>query len=132
MINTIGVMHFTIPVSDMERSKKFYTEILGLETVLETPDGEMLFLKSGEDHVILGLSQTLINPNEDDFTIVHHAFMVEPEDYDKSLDFLERNGVKILRSELRDKGVFTGRQCYFHDPDRNVLELIDFKGTHLG
>ncbi|MEA2993239.1 MAG: hypothetical protein QOD40_2159 [Alphaproteobacteria bacterium] len=31
MLKTEGVLHFTIPVKDLDRSEKFYTEVLGLE-----------------------------------------------------------------------------------------------------
>ena len=34
MIETKGIVHFTIPVSDHEKSEIFYREVLGLELSL--------------------------------------------------------------------------------------------------
>ena len=56
MIKTKGILHVTIPVSDLARSRAFYTEILGLEFVAQVPkeNPHFVFLKSGADYVILG------------------------------------------------------------------------------
>jgi len=39
--------------------------------------------------------------------------------------FLARRGIRIFKEEDRRSGTFQGRSAYFHDPDRNVLEIID-------
>ena len=54
MIKTKGILHVTIPVSDLARSRAFYTEILGLEFVAQVPkeNPHFVFLKSGADYVI--------------------------------------------------------------------------------
>lgn len=56
MIKTKGVLHVTIPVSDLARSRRFYTDVLGLEFVAEAPkeNPHFIFLKSGADYVLLG------------------------------------------------------------------------------
>ena len=51
MIKTLGVVHFTIPVTDLERSAKFYNELLGMRILYKTP--RMVFLKCGDDYLIL-------------------------------------------------------------------------------
>ena len=132
MINTQGVMHFTIAVSDVDRAEQFYTEVLGLERVAKNAPVGMVFLKSGEDYVILTRSKTPIQPNPADEIFVHHAFKVDASEYDAAKQYLESNGVRIIHEENRTEGVFLGRQCYFHDPDRNVLELIEFRGRGGG
>ena len=33
MIKTHGVLHFTIPVKDLDRSEKFYKEIFGFDRI---------------------------------------------------------------------------------------------------
>ncbi len=64
MIETKGVVHFSIPVSDLDRSEAFYREILGLETVSRAPEPlNLLFMKSGDDFVVLVKAKTPINPN---------------------------------------------------------------------
>ena len=75
MIKTKGVLHVTIPVSDLARSRAFYTEILGLEFVAQVPkeNPHFVFLKSGTDYVLLGRETS-----RGRFTdIIHHAFMVD-------------------------------------------------------
>ena len=56
MIKTKGVLHVTIPVSDLARSRRFYADVLGLEFVAEAPkeNPHFIFLKSGADYVLLG------------------------------------------------------------------------------
>ncbi len=125
MIETTGVVHFTIPVSDLDRSEQFYREILGLETVSRAPEPvNLMFMKSGEDYVVLAKSKTPINPNPGDERFVHHAFGVALDKYEESRAYLMEMGVHIVHEEERLDGVFQGKQAHFHDPDRNVLEII--------
>jgi catechol 2,3-dioxygenase-like lactoylglutathione lyase family enzyme len=129
MIETKGVLHFTISVSDVDRSERFYCDILGLELVQKSSLG-MVFLKAGQDHVILCHSKTPIDPNPGMGILVHHAFRVDPDGYEKAVAELRAHGVDILFEEDRHGGVFQGRQAYFHDPDRNVIEINALR--HIG
>lgn len=124
MIETKGIVHFTIPVTDYEKSEAFYREVLGLETVQIIPPIGMVFMRSGGDYVILTRSKTPVEPNPGDEFFVHHAFRVDVDKYESSKQHLIDNGVEIIFEEERHEGVFHGKQCYFHDPDRNVLEII--------
>ena len=124
MIETTGVVHFTIPVTDPDRSEVFYQEVLGLETVQKVPQIGMVFMRSGTDHVILTRSKTPIDPNPGKEFLVHHAFRVDVDAYEDAKTHLSTHGVEIIFEEERREGVFIGKQCYFHDPDRNVLEII--------
>ena len=92
------IVHFTIPVSDLDRSEQFYREILGLETVSRAPEPvNLLFMKSGEDYVVLAKSKTPINPNPGDERFIHHAFGVALDKYEESRAFLEEKGVHASR-----------------------------------
>ena len=122
MIKPTGVVHFTISVSDLDNSQRFYCDVLGLELTQRSALG-MAFLKAGDDHVILCQSKTPIDPNPGNGILVHHAFRVDIDSYDAAVAHLRANGVAILFEEDRESGVFQGRQVYFHDPDRNVIEL---------
>jgi catechol 2,3-dioxygenase-like lactoylglutathione lyase family enzyme len=123
-----GVVHFSIAVSDLEVSKKFYTELLGLKFVTFSPEYQMIFLTAGKDYVILCKSETPIQPNPEGKRRVHHAFAVHPAAYDDAKRFLQDHGVVIFDEEDRKTGVFPGRQFYIHDPDRNVIELSEWQG----
>jgi len=123
-----GVVHFSIPVSDLEASKRFYTEILGLTFLRESPAYQLIFLQAGKDHVVLAKSDTPIKPNAEGGRRVHHAFAIEPAAYESAKAYLQENGVKIVDEENRTSGTFPGRQFYIHDPDGNVIELSEFGG----
>lgn len=124
MIKTDGLVHFSIPVIDLEESGKFYKELLGMEEIHRVP-GLMLFLKCGNDHLVLCTAPKQAAPSMEDPGIVHHAFDVACEEYDHAKEKLNAQGVTVLRDEYRDDGVFNGRSMYFRDPSGNVLELID-------
>jgi len=122
MIKTRGILHITIPVSDLARSRAFDTDILGLEFIAQAPqrDPHFVFLKSGPDYVVLGREEK----RERFSDIIHHAFIVDGDAFDATVAELKAKGVDVFREETRDVGVFTGRSAYFHDPDRNALEVI--------
>lgn len=123
MIETKGVVHFTISVSDPDKSEAFYRDVLGLEVVQKVPSVGMVFLRSGDDYIILTKSKTPIDPNPGNEFLVHHAFKVDANKYDEAVSHLRSHGVDPFFEEDRREGIFIGRQCYFHDPDRNVLEI---------
>jgi catechol 2,3-dioxygenase-like lactoylglutathione lyase family enzyme len=125
MIKTQGVLHFTIPVKDLDRSEKFYKEVLGMQRVRR--NNHMVFMQSGDDNFVLTYSENPIDPNRDEKHDIHSAFRVTPEEYDRAKQFLGEKGIKIIKEEDRGKGTFQGRSAYFHDPDRNVIEIIDLK-----
>jgi catechol 2,3-dioxygenase-like lactoylglutathione lyase family enzyme len=131
MLRTQGIAHFTIPVSDLARSKKFYTEILGLELV-KAAGPNLVFLRSGKDSIVLARSDEAAKPQKTGAgtSEVHHAFIVEHRDFENSVEELKRAGVNIFEQDERGAGaVFNGRSAYFYDPDGNILEIIDLAAT---
>ena len=48
------------------------------------------------------------------------------------IDLMRENGVEIIFEEDRRDGLFIGRQAYFHDPDRNVLEISALEEVAAG
>jgi catechol 2,3-dioxygenase-like lactoylglutathione lyase family enzyme len=122
MIKTHGLAHFTIPVTDTVRSMAFYADILGMTPVQVNHERGMVFLDTGGDCVILARSEAKIDPDDHD---VHHAFIVADEDYEASKKDLIANGVDVFFEEDRQGGAVNGPRAYFHDPDGNVLEIIN-------
>jgi catechol 2,3-dioxygenase-like lactoylglutathione lyase family enzyme len=123
MLKTQGVVHFTIPVKDLDRSERFYTEIMGMERLRR--NNHMVFMRAGADCFVLTHSEKPIDPNAGDAHDIHHAFRVTAQDYEAAKAFLAEKGIRIFKEEDRRSGTFQGRSAYFHDPDRNVLEIID-------
>jgi len=123
MLKTQGVVHFTIPVKDLDRSEKFYSEIMGMERLRR--NDHMVFMRAGEDCFVLTYSEKPVDPNAGDAHDIHHAFRVSAPDYDAAKAFLAQRGIRIFKEEDRRSGTFQGRSAYFHDPDRNVIEIID-------
>jgi catechol 2,3-dioxygenase-like lactoylglutathione lyase family enzyme len=129
MIEPRSVVHFSIAVSDLERSRKFYTEVLGLKLVQNALASGMVFLKAGDDHVILAKSDAPLERTPKDSRRAHHAFKVDADKYDDAKAFLASKGVEVFEEEDRKRGVFVGRQFYIHDPDGTVIELTEWDGT---
>ena len=131
MIEPKGVVHFSIAVSDLAASRKFYTEILGLRLVSDGSSFGMVFLRAGNDHVILARSDAPIARDPKDSRRAHHAFKVDAAKYDETKVFLASKGVEVFEEEDRRKGVFVGRQFYIHDPDGTVIEFTEWDGTSI-
>jgi catechol 2,3-dioxygenase-like lactoylglutathione lyase family enzyme len=129
MIEPRSVVHFSIAVSDLDASRKFYTEILGLTLVQALPATGMVFLRAGNDHVILAKSDSPLQRDAKDSRRAHHAFKVDPDKYEDAKAFLASKGVEIFEEEDRKKGVFVGRQLYIRDPDGTVIELTEWDGN---
>jgi catechol 2,3-dioxygenase-like lactoylglutathione lyase family enzyme len=129
MIEPRSVVHFSIAVSDLDASRRFYTEILGLALVQSAPAAGMVFLRAGADHVILAKSDAPLARNAKDSRRAHHAFKVDAEKYEAAKAFLASKGVEVFEEEDRKTGVFVGRQFYIRDPDGTVIEFTEWDGT---
>ncbi|MGH8066736.1 MAG: VOC family protein, partial [Candidatus Entotheonellia bacterium] len=122
-LNRIG--HVLLRVADIERSKAFYTKLLGFEIVEEDPAHGGVFMSLGEQGHTLDLFQAenpaRAEPATPDRVGVHHiAFMVESEKALKDAYFtLEDQGVEVVRAVDH----VSQKSIYFHDPDGNRLEI---------
>jgi catechol 2,3-dioxygenase-like lactoylglutathione lyase family enzyme len=125
MVAIKSVAHFSIPVSDVAQSTRFYTDIVGCRHLQTVGRGTMAFLDAAGTCLILVKRDPPINARPEDHGGVHHSFAVAHEDYEAALGHLRANGVEITFEEDRQGGVVNGPRAYFHDPDGTVLEFID-------
>ncbi|MBD3285043.1 hypothetical protein GF359_01595 [candidate division WOR-3 bacterium] len=113
-INTVAVY-----VSDMERAKKYYTEILGFK--LKHDFGNLCFLVSDSERITVYL-EAGYEPSPADYKSTHLSFFLTTAKSTKeTFDELKSKGVQILDAEPEEvgDGVYVFRFC---DPDGNVLE----------
>src|SRR5215472_10805797 len=120
------LLHFTLSVTDLDRSRKFYEDVVGC--TFWRQNDTTVFMRCGDDHFVLSRTGYHAPQNRNRDTLIHHAFMVQGEDFDAALAHVESRGVEVLLYEDQGHRSFTGRHAYFHDPDGNAIELIDFQG----
>jgi len=126
MAEITGVAHFSIPVSDVDRSTKFYTEIVGCKFLNQSPDKGITFLDAGGVCLLLIKRPAPIAKGPLEMSNgVHHAFMIDAAEYQTAVDALRAKGVEIFFEEDRRGGTIDGPRAYFRDPDGTALEFIN-------
>lgn len=119
-----GVAHIGLYIKDVERSKKFYTEILGFKVICEFTSLEgnlMAFVQSG--NLIIELIQHVEWMDRRDGLYDHIAMLVE--DIDATFDELKAKGIEFEGEIYYDSLVFDKGVKYvaFRGPDGEHLEL---------
>lgn len=101
-------------VKDIERSSKFYEEVLGLKKVWKDTDRKMIgfIFPQSDSEIVLHTDKTMPNP---DFSFLVESVKEFCEEY-KSL------GYKVIKEPFE---VRTGYYAILSDPDDNVIEIID-------
>jgi catechol 2,3-dioxygenase len=131
MINLQRLGHILIAVRDLEKSKAFYTELLGFKVLEQDPEHGGLFLSLGDYGNTLDLFQSkdpdigkqprAVIGNCIGLGVRHTAFAVETE-----------QDLKVAYHALIDAGVTihkaldhtSQKSVYFYDPDGNLLEIV--------
>lgn len=115
MIQATGVDHVVLHVNDVQRSKKFYTEILGM-TAYREDDGQV-FLHAGRQGVAL-FEKAGDAPLTAGNDLNHLALNVAAGTYETLKAELESHGVAVTGRPGEDRCI------YFRDPDGHRLQLI--------
>lgn len=123
MFKNKGVAHFSIPVSNLAASTKFYSDVVGC-TLLHTDGKRHSFMDAGGTCILLCAESGPINPKERK-DLVHHAFIVPPDQLKAMKQHLAAHNVEIVEEEDRDGGTVNGPRLYFRDPDGTRLEFIN-------
>jgi catechol 2,3-dioxygenase-like lactoylglutathione lyase family enzyme len=124
-MNIRRIKETCIYVSDLEQTRTFYQGKLGL-SLLSLVRGRHVFFRAGESVLLCFIaSQTEQEkelPPHGARGSVHFAFEVGKEEYAAALQKIKDAGITILHEHLW-KG--TLRSFYFHDPDKNLVEVIE-------
>ena len=114
---TQGVDHVALSVGDLERSERFYGELLGLERTYEqwhepkfmVSEGSGLALFSQESH------------GDESPRFLHVAFRIGREAFETAQAALKQRGIEFRFS---DHGIC--HSIYFDDPDGHQVELATY------
>jgi catechol 2,3-dioxygenase len=125
MMRLSGIGHVLLRVLDLERSKKFYSEVLGFRVLEEDPEhGGVFMALEGQSHAIDLFAVKDVEAAQQQTPGVrglgHVAFRVESEEALKdAYTTLQEHDVEVTRSidHVSQKSV------YFNDPDGNTLEI---------
>ena len=115
MIEANGIDHIVLHVADVPRSRKFYTELLGMTVYRE--NDRQVFLHAGHQGVALFKQPDGGGPNAAS-DLNHLALNVAGGTYESLKAELEQSGVRVTGRPGDDRCI------YFHDPDGHRLQLV--------
>lgn len=110
----LSLNHLTLAVSDVDRSFRFYVDMLGFTPKARWQQGAYLTL--GELWLCLSLDEARQKQTLRDYT--HYAFSVTSENFALVVARLRHQGVVEWKSNSSE-----GESFYFLDPDRHALEI---------
>jgi catechol 2,3-dioxygenase-like lactoylglutathione lyase family enzyme len=123
-LGEICLSHVVLEATNLERTKQFYSEALGLRLVGEDHD-ETFF--EFPNHQLLGIKPVpaLSDRTKRHGRAVHVAFNVSQDDFDRMLELIPalggaNQGDSRAEDGLRPPGE---RSIYFADPDTNKLQI---------
>lgn len=124
MICPERIGHVVLKVRDLERTKKFYAEVMGLEVMKVEPSIKMAFFASnGRDHheiAAIEIDGNIPDSQASGVGLSHLAFRLRDEAHLRAAyTDLKEHEVKIISAV--NHGVT--KSIYFRDPDGHLLEV---------
>jgi catechol 2,3-dioxygenase-like lactoylglutathione lyase family enzyme len=121
-----GIDHVALGVRDVERSAKWYIEVLGFERLHEGMwNGVPTFIGKGNTGIALFPASHEPKPsNHREIRMLHLAFRVNRENFLAAQRELEKRGIEF---EFQDHEI--AHSIYFSDPDGHTLEITSYEVT---
>lgn len=131
-MNIEAIHHVSLGVTDLERSRRFYSDVLGLEEIARPPfDFPGAWFAAGQAqqvHLIVHPHTTFRTGKSLDTRDGH--FAVRVASYLLTVEFLRSKGYRedaaddqLQRMILQPYATAGFPQIYILDPDRNVIEI---------
>jgi catechol 2,3-dioxygenase-like lactoylglutathione lyase family enzyme len=114
--------HVSLIVTDLEKAKNFYSNILGLKEIPRPSfdfQGAWYEINNQQLHLIVYEGTQTLRENPFIDTRDGH-FALRVKDYNNTVNWLQECGVELI---LRPQAVAGYSQIYCCDPDGNVIEL---------
>lgn len=121
-LKVTGINHVVLHVRDMDRSLKFYTEVLGFESrnISAGTNRKMSFLRCGAQGLDLFEVTGDVHGGEE---MNHMALEVGADDLDEVVAGLAKASVET--SEPTDRNT-----VFIHDPDGHQIEMLPLSARH--
>ena len=118
----MGMRHIALNVKDVERSKAFYQDVLGMEVVWQ-PDPQNAYLSSGLDNLALHETPDGRAPGAATSSLDHLGFIVSDIDRVQELEAEFRaKQVTIIKPFKRHRDGSASFYCA--DPDGVVVQML--------
>ena len=112
-LHVSGIDHVVLHVDDLDRARRFYVELLGLDVAHEFPGH--CFLRCGTQMVGLFTHDGALHPKTE---MNHLALRLTAGDYEHATAVLREAGIAVSGRPGDDHCI------YFDDPDGHRLQLL--------
>ena len=129
MIAIRNIDHVVLRVKDIERMRRFYCDVLGMEHVAYRPEFGMSHLRAGSSMVDLIEVEGFLGksggraPDKQGRNMDHLCFRVEPFDQDAIVAHLGKHNIAVGDIRTRYGAEGNGVSIYLTDPEGNMVEL---------
>jgi catechol 2,3-dioxygenase-like lactoylglutathione lyase family enzyme len=123
------IQHINIQISDRQRTREWYEQVLGAEFLDRGPE-----LNKRQLQLRIGSAEIHTTDTADPVRVPSVHFAVEIRDWDEMIAHLNELGVpysRAPRGSSGESGSSYGRReysggyyTYIHDPDGNMIELV--------
>ena len=124
------IQHINLQISNRERTREWYEQVLGAEFLDRGPD-----LNKRQLQLRIGSAEIHTTDTADPIRVPSVHFAVEIPDWDDMIAHLDALGVpyhsRTPGASTRESGSSYGRReysggfsTYIHDPDGNMIELV--------